>query len=514
MYDNDMNQKKREHVDIQTDEVSDFLRGCREYEQKHGGAIPPFARPAFHLSPYIGWMNDPNGFSYYNNQFHLFYQYNPYGTVWDSMHWGHAVSDDLLSWKHLPAALAPDQEYDASGCFSGSAETLDDGRQILMYTSVGKIKDAEGNLVERQTQSIAFGDGLNYQKYENNPVLNASDLPEGGSPVDFRDPKIFRDTDGHYKAVIANRAADGSGQILLFSSPDALDWKFESVLLKNNRRHGLMWECPDLFCLDGKDVLIMSPQDMYPSGLEYASGNGTMAVIGKIDPEDQTFHEQNNHSIDYGIDFYAPQTLLTPDGRRIMTAWMQNWDTVGHRKNTMGWFSQMTVPRELSIQNGRLIQNPVREIEQYRHDPVEYKGVLLDHEKIVLDGIQGRIADIELVIRPDQSEDSYRKFKMYFAQDHRFYTEIVFDRENQTVMVNRQNSGTRRSYVHQRTMKVHAQDGVLKLRILLDRFSAEVFVNDGQQAMSTVIYTDQDKEGISFECDGRCLVDVVKYDLS
>lgn len=83
-----------------------------------------------------------------------------------------------------------------------------------------------------------------------------------------------------------------------------------------------------------------------------------------------------------------------------MTAWMQNWDTVGHRKNTMGWFSQMTVPRELSIQNGRLIQNPVREIEQYRHDPVEYKGVLLDHEKIVLDGIQGRIADIELVIRP------------------------------------------------------------------------------------------------------------------
>lgn len=181
-----------------------------------------------------------------------------------------------------------------------------------------------------------------------------------------------------------------------------------------------------------------------------------------------------------------------------MTAWMQNWDTVGHRKNTMGWFSQMTVPRELSIQNGRLIQNPVREIEQYRHDPVEYKGVLLDHEKIVLDGIQGRIADIELVIRPDQSEDSYRKFKMYFAQDHRFYTEIVFDRENQTVMVNRQNSGTRRSYVHQRTMKVHAQDGVLKLRILLDRFSAEVFVNDGQQAMSTVIYTDQDKEGISF----------------
>lgn len=514
-----MTEKEKSHhenTDVQKTqpEASDFLKGTWAYEEKYGTAIPEKSRPAFHLTPWAGWMNDPNGFSYYDGKYHLFYQYNPYATVWDSMHWGHAVTEDLVHWEYLPAALAPDQSYDSIGCFSGSAETLDDGRQILMYTSVGKVTDENGELAERQTQSIAFGDGKTYEKYENNPVIDASVLPEGSSPVDFRDPKIWKEEDGTFRSVIASRAKDGSGQILLFSSPDALNWKFESILLKNNRRHGLMWECPDLFKLDGKDVLIMSPQDMYPSQLEYPAGNGTMAVIGSIDPAGQTLHEQNSHSIDYGIDFYAPQTMLAPDGRRIMVAWMQNWDTIQHRNNKMGWFSQMTFPRELSVKNGRLIQNPVSEIEQLRRNKVEYNGVLLDHERVVLDGIEGRIADLEITIRPDEKPDSYRKFILRFAEDHRFYTELVFDAQEQTIRVDRQNSGTRRAYVHQRTMKVNAPDGVLKLRILLDRFSAEVFVNDGEQAMSTVIYTDQDKDGISFECDGRCLLDVVKYDLS
>ena len=125
-------------------------------------------RPAFHLSVQTGWLNDPNGFSYYNGKYHMFYQYNPYDSHWDSMHWGHAVSEDLLHWEYLPAALAPDESYDRDGCFSGSAVTLPDGRQLLMYTGVGRERHSNGGTVDCQNQCIAVGDGVDYEKCENN----------------------------------------------------------------------------------------------------------------------------------------------------------------------------------------------------------------------------------------------------------------------------------------------------------------------------------------------------------
>ena len=180
-----------------------------------------------------------------------------------------------------------------------------------------------------QTQCLAVGD---YVKYEKNPVLDQKDIPEGGSRYDFRDPKMWREEDGSYRCVIGNRPADGSGQILLFTSPDGFEWHFKKVLAENRNRFGKMWECPDFFPLDGKWVLIISPQDMLPSGFEYHNGNGTLCLIGDYDQETEDFTEQSNQSIDYGIDFYAPQTVLTPDGRRVMIGWMQNWDTCSHRR--------------------------------------------------------------------------------------------------------------------------------------------------------------------------------------
>ena len=191
---------------------------ARAYEKEAGGKIPASARPVFHFTPWVGWMNDPNGFSYYKGQYHLFYQYHPYDTQWDAMHWGHAVSQDLLHWTYLPTALAPDAPYDSFGCFSGSAIELPDGRQMLLYTGVRKEGGEKGK--EFQTQCIAVGDGLNYTKYARNPVLDAGDLPEGLSPYDFRDPKIWRKADGGYSCVVGARRMDKRGVLLLFDSED------------------------------------------------------------------------------------------------------------------------------------------------------------------------------------------------------------------------------------------------------------------------------------------------------
>ena len=182
-------------------------------------------------------MNDPNGFSYYHGQYHLFYQYNPYDVEWDAMHWGHAVSHDLLHWTYLPCAMAPDESYDSFGVFSGSAIELRDGRQLLMYTGVRK----EGNIKtskDVQVQCIAVGDGLYYQKIDVNPVLDATCLPEGKSVNDFRDPRIWREEDGTYRCIIATCDKDRTGCILLFSSDDCFSWKYEESWRKTTDGSG------------------------------------------------------------------------------------------------------------------------------------------------------------------------------------------------------------------------------------------------------------------------------------
>lgn len=282
---------------------SEKLKQVHEYEAAHAKTIARQERPAFHLSPMTGWMNDPNGFSYYNGKYHMFYQYNPYETNWGPMHWGHAVSEDMLQWEHLPAALAPDQEYDnAGGCFSGSAEVLSDGRQLLMYTGVAREEQEDGSMVDIQTQCMAVGDGVSYTKYAGNPVLTAADLPEGASRIDFRDPKMWKAEDGTFYCVVGSRPADGSGQILLYESADGFDWKFNQILIQNRNRYGKMWECPDFFELDGKWVLLTSPQDVQADGLSFGCGNISIAVIGHMD-ENEKFVEESIQSIDYGIDF-------------------------------------------------------------------------------------------------------------------------------------------------------------------------------------------------------------------
>ena len=377
--------------------ISEILQKARQYEQKYGAFISNDERPVYHLSTKIGWMNDPNGFSVYDGKYHLFYQYHPYSTQWGPMHWGHAVSTDLLKWEFLPAAIAPDMPYDMGGCFSGSAIEIDDGRQLLVYTGVKRERGEDGRMHDLQTQCVAVGDGMNYTKYEDNPVLTGVDVPEGFSANDFRDPKVFRNADGRFGLVVGNRSDDGSGAILLYRSQDGFSWKFVSILDRSYNEFGRMWECPDMFTLEGRDVIITSPQDMRALGLEFHSGNCTMALIGSL--KDDQFLRENVQAIDYGLDFYAPQTTLTPDGRRVMIAWMQNWDTTAGCPENAKWFGQMTTPRELAFRNDRLIQNPVRELDARHGRRVAYKNVVVN-EEVSLTGVYGRVLDMTVPSSP------------------------------------------------------------------------------------------------------------------
>ena len=298
----------------------------------------------------------------------------------------------------------------------------------------------------------------------------------------------------------------------MYRSTDALKWELVGTLDRCRNQYGKMWECPDFFALDGKQVLLVSPQEMNPIGLEFHAGNGTVCLIGDYDPAGKGFVRQNVQAIDYGLDFYAPQTLLTPDGRRIMIAWMQNWSTVGAKPYNCRWFGQMTLPRELSVKNGRLYQNPVREFERCRKQCVTHHNIPVSGE-VNLPGIQGRMLDMTVTVRPIGS-DPYRWFRIRVAKDGEHETIIRYRPDQASIKIDRTRSGLPHDIVHTRSFLVSDREGEIKLRIILDRFSLEVFVNDGEQAASTVIYTRQEAEAITFEAGGSALMDVVKYDIA
>ena len=406
------------------------LEAVRKYEKEY--EVDADKRPLFHVTPPIGWMNDPNGFSVYKGQIHLFYQYHPYSNVWGPMHWGHQVSEDMISWKQYPTALAPDKEYDEEGCFSGSAVMTNLGH-VLFYTGVSKDKNGGCNL---QNQCMAVGDGVGYKKLKNNPVLTGAVMPEGFSHIDFRDPKVWEE-DGIYYMLTCSRDAQNKGMIALFSNSEihqylektelteqeteafekaAGCWKYEGVFAEHMERLGSVWECPDYFRLDGKDVLLFSPPDVQAQGNELHNGNNAIYVVGTYDHAKKQFQMGQPHTLDKGLDFYASQTTELPDGRRILIAWMQSWHN-SFIPDGQEWQGMMTIPRELYLSDGRIIQKPVKELEQYRVRPVSYSNEKVEGGQN-FDGIKGRTLDMTVTIKSGEFQEFYIDVELHITEEN------------------------------------------------------------------------------------------------
>lgn len=478
----------------------DLLEEARQYEEEN--RISADEKPVFHVTPPVGWMNDPNGFSVYQGKVHLFYQFYPYNTEWGPMHWGHQVTEDMVRWQECKVALAPDKDYDKDGCFSGSAIETAEGH-VLLYTGVVKDKD-KGE--ERQNQCIAIGDGSEYKKTAKCPVITGEMLPEGFSRRDFRDPKIWKDGDCYY-LVAGSRDERGNGQVVLFSGLDLYDWRYEGVLADNGGKIGSMWECPDFFALDGTDVLICSPQDMKAQGYEFHNGNNAVYFLGNYDKEHKIFTKGKPVSLDYGLDFYAPQTTCLPDGRRILIAWMHSWDNPFISKGQK-WKGMMTLPRELAIKDDRLLQTPVRELERYRKNRVSYEKEWLEGERQFL-GISGRMIDFTVEIL----SGSFRELSVDVAADEEHFTRFTFQKEKGIIEIDRTYSGITRDIACIRRAKIISSEESVRMRFIMDRNSVELFVNNGEMVLSTVIDTPLKAQDIRFICDGSAVVNMDKYEI-
>jgi beta-fructofuranosidase len=477
--------------------MSEVLKRARDYE-KRAGAESHFERPQFHVTPQIGWMNDPNGFSVFQGEYHLFYQYYPYKTEWGAMHWGHVKTKDFICWENMPCAIAPDTEYDAQGCFSGSALQWKE-KHVLVYTGITDKVENQKHII-RQTQCVAIGDGVNYEKIQNNPVITGDQLPKGGSVEDFRDPKVYAYGNDFYM-VVGNRAKDGSGQILFYRTRDFENWEFISVVDQSKNEIGKMWECPDYFSLGDKQVLLFSPQEMSADD-EFHNGNCAVGMVGHFDNEKKCFVRESVQSLDYGLDFYAPQTLQANDGRRIMIGWLQSWDN-NFYPGESEWSGMMSIPRELCIREGRICQNPVRELANYYSDTVTYQQTLISGVQEFA-GIYGRKFDMELEL----SGKDYDVFTVKVGVGEGRETSLIYNRHKGYIEMDRTRCGITRDIITTRKQKVTSKEDKLKIRMLLDNYSMEVFLNNGETVMSMLFFTPLEADRILFEADGKAIADI------
>lgn len=479
------------------------LAGCTISDKKIERTDSEPHRPQFHFSPPAKWMNDPNGMVYYNGEYHLFYQHYPDSTVWGPMHWGHAVSKDLIHWEHLPIAIYPDS---LGYIFSGSAV-------VDASNSAGFQSGNEKPLVAiftydkqgYETQAIAFSNdkGRTWTKYENNPVI------KNPGEKDFRDPKVFWHKESEYwimSLAVANR-------IQFFRSKNLRDWELTGEFGREHGNHGGVWECPDLFQLpvtgttESKWVLLVSINPGSPNG-----GSGTQYFIGSFDGK--TFTSEHDPSterfIDYGRDNYAGVTWgNAPDGRTIFLGWMSNWN-YAQVVPTEKWRSAMTLPRDLSLHNTsagiRLVSTPSKEVEQLRSVK---KDITVDQTFIH----QG-LAEVKVEI--DLNETAAKDFGIQLFNNKNENIRIGYDRESNRFYVDRTNPGKKEfstDFAGIQYAPRFSDSNILTLHIFVDVASVELFADGGVSCMTAIFFPNEDFTQLKLYNDGEVKLSIEAYEL-
>ncbi|WP_100406880.1 glycoside hydrolase family 32 protein [Bacillus solitudinis] len=466
-------------------------------------------RPQFHYSPQKNWMNDPNGMVFYRDEYHLFYQYHPEGSEWGPMHWGHAISKNMVDWEHYPIALEPD----ALGMiFSGSAVVdwndttgFFGGKEGLVAVFTHHSKE------EVQSQSIAYSNdkGRTWIKYNGNPVI-----PNEGIK-DFRDPKVFwHNETNEWKMVIA------AGQkVMLYSSPNLKEWTYLSDFGANEGAHGGVWECPDLFRLpvDGnihqqKWVLQVDLGDGAIAG-----GSGSQYFIGDFDGT--TFVNENKPSetlwVDYGRDFYAAQSfsdVLKEDGRRICMAWMSNW-RYANKVPTTPWRSAMSIPREMELRqndngNIKLFQKPITELQTLRQSKVNISNEFVNGDKNVLANQEEDV--FEIVAEIENLSAVEFGFKVRKSSLNKEETIVGYNFNKEELFINRENSGENsfsEEFSGRHAVKLTSSKESIRLHLFIDKSSVELFFNDGEVVMTDLIFPKEDSKELElYVIDGEVKV--------
>ena len=450
-------------------------------------------RPTYHFSPLYGWMNDPNGMVYKDGEYHLFYQHNPYGSKWGNMHWGHAISKDLINWEHRPDAITPDA---LGTIFSGSAVVDTDntagfgaGAIVAIYTQNS----------DRQVQSIAYStdNGRSFTKYENNPVLTSD-------ARDFRDPKVFwhKETQRWIMLLAVGQ------EMQIFSSSNLKDWAFESSFGEGQGAHGGVWECPDLFELpvDGtnekKWVLLCNLNPGGPFG-----GSATQYFVGTFNGKEFVNESPSKTKwMDWGKDHYATVTWSdAPDNRRIAIAWMSNWQ-YANDVPTSQYRSPNSVPRDLSlftVDGETYLQSaPSPELLKLR-DISKKRPFKVNGTRTIKDMIAGNEGAYEIELTIENQHADVIGFRLY--NDKGEEVDMQYDMKEKKFSMDRRKSGEvgfNENFPMLTWTTIESGKDELKLRLFVDKSSVEAFGDGGRFVMTNQVFPSEPYTHIDFYSKG------------
>ena len=429
------------------------VKQANEYIAANVSSVNGKFMPKYHMTPPIGWMNDPNGLVFYRGQYHLFYQYNPYGAEPGVMHWGHFVSDDLVAYADAGVALAP-TEKDEISCFSGGA-IVAGGALNILYTRHYEISDVK----KEKVCMVRSVDGKTFVK-KHHSVFNNESLPKNISRSDFRDPFPIMLNDKFYVFVGGRDIELNKGVVVVLSGHSLEKLEYDFTIGPFDAL-GDMAECPCYCKVDGKDVLIVSGSHVAEKGNDYKNTHASVFVVGEIDFENRCMRVEYIKEIDKGDAFYAPQVINNAD-RPIMVGWQEMWNKpYPTRDMDHGWVGSFTIPRELALLDGDVIQIPVAALAKYCTacdttgiipKCADITAVFDGHGAITLQGSNGQIV---------------------IGNDGGVYLD--------TINACNGNGCIRRTNASYKNCNV---------RILLDESCIEVFVDGGKEAISSRMYID------------------------
>lgn len=448
-------------------------------------------RPGFHITPPYGLLNDPNGFIFFQGEYHLFYQWNPNDTTHADKHWAHLVSKDLCAWKELEPALIPNEWYDRDGCYSGTA-VVEDNKMVIFYT--GNVKE-EGERFTYQCRAVSE-DGRNF--YKEGPVVK---LPDGYTPH-FRDPKVLK-RNNEWHMLVGARDLNNDGKVVLFTSSDLQNWRWRGDIagayLNGLGTFGYMWECPDLFSLEGQDVMLVSPQGVEAEGKKYNNLFQSGYFLGTFDPEKASFSHGDFCELDRGFDFYAPQTTEAPDGRRILAAWMGMPDETEsyHPTKKNGWMHAMTIPRELMLKNNKVVQLPVKEMQNLRTETAFHQEVITE-EPFMID-LDKNHRSYELFIELEKNTED---ISLKILNE----VEISFKKQLQQISVKRTNLVT-----NERKERACFLNELRTINIFIDVSTVEIFINEGEEVFSLRFFPSANERGIAFTSERKEIAKITAW---
>lgn len=514
-----------------------LLVSCNSKEVNSTGAViaenmnQEQHRPQFHFTPEEKWMNDPNGMVYLDGEYHLFYQYYPDDIVWGPMHWGHAVSKDLVHWEHLPIAFYPDS---LGYYFSGSAVIdynnttgFGDGKTPPMVAIFTLGWEDEKGIPQRQGIAYSLDSGRTWTKYKGNPVLDIG-------LIAFRDPKVFwhKPSQKWIMSVVADNdnKTITPDHVKFYASENLIDWEKTGEFGYTYGTQGGKWECPDLIevFIEGtnekKWVLIININPMGPNG-----GSGTQYFIGDFDGKtfriDEQFKIGEGRSqtlwMDYGRDNYAGVTWSnTPDSRFVLIGWMSNWD-YAQKVPTEKWRSAMTLPRQLSLKTTlkglRLISKPVDQLKRLRKGKKEFSNIDFNLKRDVKDSLFNGMAEVILEFnKADAGEDS--KFGVLLKNNRGEQINIFFETSKKEYCIDRSRSGKidfSPNFASIDSAPRISDSDTLKFHLYIDKSSVELFADDGTVVMTEIFFPNEDYSNIQiYGTNGGELVSGEIFELS